>query len=189
MLDICSILCLPRMLPLPLPPTLRSLLIVMPYAPHTHPHPNNTRHRSDQIRTPIALQPLPAIPHSIPPDDTMSVVDPPIHQIENIPKRNRRERHSAPILTQPSDTKRLHHQRGVHPEQKSVRHPSETRDEPERIWRGDSEAAQLREEEEQRGDEEAPEAGHVEVLDDDVGAHAAQEAAAEGTEGEDLDVS
>ena len=171
---------LPRVLSLSIPLTMCFLQIVMSNSPNTHRQTHHTSHRGDQIRTPITLQPVPTIPHPIPSNDTMPIVDPSIHQIEEIAKRNRRQSHGAPVLTQAGDSKRLDDQSGVDTEEDPVGETGEAGDETERVRSGDGEACELGEEEKEAGDEDAPEAGEGEALHDDVGAYAAEEAACEG---------
>ena len=118
----------------------------------------------------------------------MSIVDLAVQQIEYVPRYHWGQGHEPPILTHAVDAERLRHQGGVAPEQEPVRETRETRDQPERVRVLDGGAADLSEEEDEGGEDEDPEAGEGEAVDDQVGADAADEPADEGHDREDLDV-
>lgn len=118
----------------------------------------------------------------------MSIVYLAIQQIEDVPRHDGRKRHEAPILTHAVDTERFRHQGRVAPEQEAVSETREARDQPEPMRVLDGGAADLREEEDEGGEDQDPEAGEGEAVDDQVGADAAGEPTDEGHDGEDLDV-
>lgn len=88
-------------------------------------------------------------------------------------------------LTRP---KRIHHDRGQHAEGRPVREPTQPGHDPEVVWVLDAGGEELVDGEEDGGDDDAPEAGGAQLLDDVVGADARGEAAGEGAQGEDGDV-
>ena len=98
----------------------------------------------------------------------MLIVNVSIYEIEDVAENDRCERHAAPILTQPTNTKSLSDQGGIYSKQEPIGQASETRDETKYMGIIDAGATDLGNQKDGAGHEEAPETGHAEFLYDEV---------------------
>lgn len=103
-------------------------------------------------------------------DDRVVVVDSAIDKVEDISTEHWGQSHDTPVLGQTPDTEGVCCQRGEDTEKESVCNACEGGHDDQRIRVGDGGAAELGECEDHGGDEKTPEAGHVEFLDEDIGA-------------------
>lgn len=120
----------------------------------------------------VAGQSVGALAVAVFADDRVAVVDGAIDKVEDISTKHWGQSHDAPVLGKTPDTECVCGQRGEDTEQKSVCNACEGGHDDERIRVGDRGAAELGECEDHSGDEKTPEAGHVEFLDEDIGADA-----------------
>lgn len=95
-----------------------------------------------------------------------------IEQIENIARYDRREGHAPPVLAEAGDTKGFSDEGGEDAEKEAVGQACEAGDEAKGVGVFDAKTAYLGGEEDERGDEKAPEAGHAQLSHDEVGSDA-----------------
>lgn len=103
-------------------------------------------------------------------DDGVVVVDGAVDKVEDVSTEHWGQGHDTPVLGKTPDTEGVCGQRGEDTEQEPVCNACEGGYDDERVRVGDGGAAELGECEDHGGDEETPEAGHVEFLDEDIGA-------------------
>lgn len=102
----------------------------------------------------------------------MPVINPSIDQIKDIPRNHRRKRHAAPVLAQAGNPKGLCDEGGIDAKEEAVREAGEAGNKTKEVGVLDAGAADLGAAEDDGGGKEAPEAGHGEFFNDQVGADA-----------------
>ncbi len=143
--------------------------MIISNTPQTNSHARHTRPKRHPIRTTVALQPIRTLSLAPGQNRAMPVINPAIDQVEDIPRDHRRERHATPVLAEASDAEGFGDERGVNTEKEAVGEASEAGDEAEEVGVLDAGTAELGAAEDEGGGKEAPEAGHGEFLDDEVG--------------------
>jgi hypothetical protein len=139
---------------------------LMPNTPQSNQGSSDSRTKRYPIDTLIASQALCALTLTIRQNYGVSIVNDAVEQIENIPTEHRRQAHKSPVLGDASNAERVSHKRWVDAIQDAVCQTGESRHEDELMRVRDLGSSQLGHAEHGRGYKEAPEAGHVEFLDE-----------------------
>ncbi len=90
----------------------------------------------------------------------MSIVDMPIDEVEDVAENDRCQRHTTPILAQAMNAKSFGNESWVDAKEEAVGQACESRDKAKDMGVLDAGAADLGNEEDAAGDEEAPKARH-----------------------------
>jgi len=150
---------------------------LMPNAPQRNKGTSDSRTKRYPIHTLITSQSLPAITLTVRQNHGMAIVNDPVEHIEDIPADDRRQTHTSPILGEASDAESVSHERWVDAVQDAVCQAGENRDDDELARVRDLGPSHLGYAEHDRRDEEAPEPGYVELLDEEIGPNTTEKTA------------
>lgn len=131
-----------------------------------------TRPEGDEVRGPVAVDAVEARALAVGLDDAVTVEDEAVEDVEHVAGEDGRQRHEAPVLAEAVDAKGLSDDGREDAEEEAVAQPGEPGDEPEEVRARDVERADLRDAEDQAGNDEAPHTACVQNLDQEVGSNA-----------------
>lgn len=141
----------------------------LPDAPESDSDSGNAGEEGRVVCGLVATQTFTAVPLTIGSDYRMTVVDAAVEEVEDVAAENRSKRHNAPVLGEAINAKGMCDEGWIDPEEEAVRQSCSPGDENQLMGFGDRRASKLGHCEQDSGEEKAPEAGHVQLLHQQVG--------------------
>jgi len=148
------------------------LLRLMVDRPQRRQQPQATGTKCHKIGILIAVETIGAGAVSIVADDAMAVEHSAVEQIEDVAGDGGSQRHEAPVLAEPVDSKRLGYDRREDAKQEAVTKTGEPRNEEKEIRVHDVDCEYLREAEDQARSDKAPGATSTNAFHEEVGSDA-----------------
>lgn len=91
-----------------------------------------------------------------------------VEQIENVAGNDRGHRHETPILRQAVNAEAFGHNGRKYPKEKAVSESGQAGDEAKEVWVDDAEGADLGDEKDGTGDDQAPDSARMEYFDQEI---------------------
>lgn len=143
---------------------LLALLLLVTDDNQRHDKTETARGQCDKVRRTVAGEAVVAGPLARGLDNGVGVKHKTVKQVEDVAGDNWRQRHEAPVLREAVDTKRLGDNGREDAKQETVAETRETRYKSEKVRVLNVDGAELGADKDGGGDDEAPDAAGVEVL-------------------------
>ncbi len=140
--------------------------------PDGNDHTDQARRKGDAVRGAIAPQALVAGALTAGIKDAVAVQDRAIDEVKDVGGEDGRERHEAPVLAEAVDAKRLGHNGREDAKEQAVGDTREAGQQEEVGGRGDGQAADLGDGEDEAGHDQTPYATGPELFDEEIGTNA-----------------
>lgn len=151
---------------------LEMLIMLVTNNPQRDAYSNKTGSKGDPVCGAVALNTVVARSLAIGTDHAVAVVRGAVKEVENVGREDGRQRHEAPVLAQAVDAKRLGDDGWEHAKEEAIAEAGETGNEGQKVGVADVEGADLREKEDETGQDQAPDTTDVKGLDQIVRANA-----------------
>lgn len=142
----------------------RSISLLAENTPQANNNSSNAGKERGVVGSLVAAQSIGAIPVPAWANHGMLVKDSAVEQIENIATEDRRKGHYPPVLREATDSKGVRHERWEYTEEEAICYPCKGRDGNKGVRVRDHGPSKLSQSKYNRRDEQAPETGHVELL-------------------------
>lgn len=140
--------------------------------PDGNGHADQAGYKGDAVGGAVALESLVARALAARIKDAVVVQDGAIDKVEDVGGEDGRERHEAPVLAEAVDAKRLGHDGREDAKEQAVGNAREAGEEEEVDGRGDGQAADLGDGEDEARQDQTPHTTGPELLDEEIGTDA-----------------
>lgn len=163
-------------------------LSLAPDTPQANYNTAEPREECHVVGGAVADETIGALAVALVANNGVAIVHCAVDEVEHVATKHWGQSHGSPVLGQTAYTKGVSGKGREDTEQETVGNTRHGGDDDEGVRVGDGSAGELGHGEDEGGDEETPEAGHVELLNEDIGANAAKETARKVTERQDGDM-
>ncbi len=162
--------------------------VLVPDAPEGAGDAQQGGAKGDPVGRGVAGAALEALHVALGVADRVGVVDAAVQQVEDVARQDGRQGHGAPVLAQAVHAEAVGHQARVDAEEHAIRKARQARDQHQKLRGRHADGDELGQTKHAGRGEQAPEARPVVFGDQNVGADAAEQPAAETAKGQDRDV-